>query len=504
MIRLPDAWRRGRRPLAVCLASGAATALALPPFGLLPLGFFGIAALVLLIDDAPSARAAGLRGYVFAFGYFVLGLAWITNAILVRAAEYWWFVPLATPLLSLLLSLFVAVPVALSRLARRGFRRVASLAGLWVLGALAKQFVGTGFPWNPLGSIAELPGRVGDVLIQPASLVGVHGLTLLVILIGGGLAVSRRAALAGGLALAAWIGFGVVRSGAPAPPPPGIDVVLVQGDVSEILKLRDFEPLEIFRRYLALTRQGAAQAGTTPFVVAWPESASPYAIDGDQPALDAIANAARPALASYVGALRIDPNGRPRNSLFVISPDARIEAVYDKAHLVPFGEYEPRWFPIQILPGGGMQPGDRHVTLDVPGVPPATPLICYEIVFSGQVTGTGPRPAWILNLTNDDWFANGSGPRQHLQAARMRAVEEGLPLARAANSGISALFDARGHEIVRLAFGERGILVRPLPGALPPTLFARFGLWIPFALALVATVVGFAPSGVRRRVEADS
>ena len=144
-----------------------------------------------------------------------------------------------------------------------------------------------------------------------------------------------------------------------------------------------------------------------------------------------------------------------------------IAAIYDKWHLVPFGEYQPDWFPcgIQIVPGGGFARGPGPRTLHVPGLPPVGPLICYEAIFPGQIVDSADRPAWIVNITNDAWFGNSSGPRQHLAAARMRAVEEGLPLLRAANTGITAAFDARGHELARLERATAGALVVPLPAA---------------------------------------
>jgi apolipoprotein N-acyltransferase len=173
------------------------------------------------------------------------------------------------------------------------------------------------------------------------------------------------------------------------------------------------------------------------------------------------------------------------------------DGIYDKWHLVPFGEYEPGWFPapFQVVPGGGFRPGPGPRTLHVPGLPPVGPLICYEAIFSGQVVDAADRPAWLVNITNDAWFGNSTGPRQHLAAARMRAVEEGLPLMRAANTGISAAFDPRGHVLARLGMDRAGVLVVDLPPALPPTLFAQLGLWIPALIGGVALGFGLVATG---------
>ena len=178
------------------------------------------------------------------------------------------------------------------------------------------------------------------------------------------------------------------------------------------------------------------------------------------------------------------------------------QAIYDKWHLVPFGEYIPDWLPlpIMVLPGDGFAAGPGPRTLHVPGLPPVGALICYEAIFPGQIVDRSDRPAWLVNVTNDAWFGNSSGPRQHLAAARMRAVEEGLPLMRAANTGISAAFDARGHELGRIGMqtdrhAGRGRFLAPLPA----TVFARLGLWLPAITSSVALGVGL----MARRITAS-
>jgi apolipoprotein N-acyltransferase len=311
---------------------------------------------------------------------------------------------------------------------------------------------------------------------------------------------SRRWRAAGVTLLVCWVGTGLARLAEPAPPPPGINVVLVQGNVAEGQKLNRSVMMAIFSRYLDLTREGLAKAGYGPAVVVWPETASPFLLESDQGAREAIsaATAGRPAL---IGAVRFGRDERPRNSLFALTDYGRISGIYDKWHLVPFGEYQPDWLPlgIQIVPGGGFESGPGPRTLQVPGLPPVGPLICYEAIFPHQVIDPSDRPAWMVNVTNDAWFGDSSGPRQHLAAARMRAVEEGLPLLRAANTGISAAFDARGHELARLGMEQTGTVVVALPGALPATLFARGGLLIPGLLALGILAVGVA--GRRLRVD---
>jgi apolipoprotein N-acyltransferase len=491
-------WRGWRAGLGA-LGFGALAALALPPVYALVLLPVALPGLLALIGSARGVREAGWRGFCFGFGLNLVGLYWITEAILVEAAKFWWLVPLAVPALAAVLALFVALPAAVARIAAPGWRRASVLAGGWVLADIARQFFATGFPWNPLGSVWALPGIAGTIALQPAAFVSVHGLTLFTLLIAATPALGGRAMAAGGAALLLWAGVGEARLRlAVASPPPGVAVVLVQGNVPEGQKWDRAFARATFERYLALTAEGVARAGR-PAVVVWPETASPYLLAQDAPARAAIAAAAdgQPAL---VGSVRFDAAGRPRNSLLAIGGDGRLQAIYDKWHLVPFGEYQPTWFPlpIQVVPGGGFAAGPGPATLHVPGLPAVGALICYEAIFPAQGVAEADRPQWLVNVTNDAWFGNSAGPRQHLAAARLRAVEEGLPLMRAANTGISAGFDAFGREIGRLGLGRTGVLVLLLPGFLPPTPIARFGLLLPLLLAAGVTLGGFAP-GWRRR-----
>lgn len=479
------------RRFAQAVGWGAVSALALPPLHVIPVLLLAIPALLRMIGRAPGWRGAAWVGFGFGLGHHIVGLYWITEAILVEAARFWWLVPFAVPALAAVLAVFIALPCALARRVAAGPARACVLAGAWVLADLARQFVATGFPWNPFGSVWAMPGVAGDVFIQPAAWVGVHGLTLATILLAG---LGWRVALAG---VVVWGGLGWWRLSGDAPPAPGIAVVLAQGNVPQGEKWDRARALGVFQRYLGLTAEGIAQAGALPAVVVWPETASPYLLAQDENARAAIARAAGPAWV-LAGSVRWDAVGRPRNSLMALQGAGPPAAIYDKAHLVPFGEYDPGWLPlpVQVVPGDGFGAGPGPQSFALPGLPAYGAMICYEAAFPGQVVGA-PRPAWLVNVTNDAWFGNSAGPRQHLAAARMRAVEEGLPLARAANTGISALFDARGHEILRLDMNTTGAAAAPLPGALPPTLFARLGLTLPAGLALLVLAAGF---GLRRRV----
>ncbi|MGH7068387.1 MAG: apolipoprotein N-acyltransferase [Acetobacteraceae bacterium] len=485
----------GIRADIAAIVAGALAALALPPWHLLPTLPLAVAALLVLIAAAPGGargvRRAARRGYWFGFGYFALGLYWITDAILVRAASFWWLVPFAVPLTALGLAIFIAVPAGLARLFPAGLPRVLGFAGLFTVGELARGLVLTGFPWNLWGSIWALPGLAGNVFIQPAAWVGVYGLSVVTTLVAGLPTLGRRGVIAAFAILAVWAGAGFARLRGPEPPSSALRVALVQGDIPETMKFDHARALHIFEIYLGLTRQAARAADGHPLAVVWPEAASPYLLDRDGAARAAIAAAAGAGVPVLAGSIRFDRQGHPRNSLIVVEGSGPPLAIYDKWHLVPFGEYQPKWLPlpIEVVPGGGFKAGPGPRTLKVPGLPPFGPLICYEAIFSGQIIGR-TRPDWLVNITNDAWFGNTAGPRQHLAAARMRAVEEGLPLLRAANTGISAAFTARGREIDRLAWGQRGFLMVRLPGPLAPTLYARFGLAIPAVLAVLMLVAG--------------
>jgi apolipoprotein N-acyltransferase len=479
-----------RADLAALLAGGLSV-LALPPVHAIPVLLLTVPCLLCLIQSARRPVIAARRGWWFGFGLYSGGLYWVTEAILFEAARFWGLVPFAVPALAAVLALFIAAAAAVARRARPGWPMALTLAGAWVLTDLARQFVATGFPWNPLGSVWELPGYVGDVLIQPACLIGVHGLTFLTVLLATTPVLGWRWRVAGVGLLLLWCGFGVLRLQQKPPPAPGVTVLLIQGNVAQGQKWDQSLLIGIFQRYLSLTREALAGAGDGPAVVVWPETASPALLQTDAPARELIAQALGDHQA-LIGAVRFDAARRPRNSLFALGPGGVIEGIYDKWHLVPFGEYQPDWLPlgIQVVPGGGFARGPGPRTLHLPGLPPVGALICYEAIFPNQVIDESDRPAWMINVTNDAWFGNSAGPRQHLAAARLRAVEEGLPLLRAANTGISAAFDAKGHELARLGMRQTGFVAVPLPGALPTTLYPRLGLLLPGAVGVLAIFFG--------------
>lgn len=496
----------GRRSLLAAFLLGLLSALALPPLYLVPVLLLAIPGLLALLDGAGSARRAALLGFVFGWGHHIAGLYWISHALLTDPWRWGWLVPVAVPGLALPLAAYLALTALLAWQARPGWPRALALAGGWTLLEWLRGLLFTGFPWNAIGTVWAF-----DALpLQGAALVGMHGLTLATLLLAALPALGRRAMAGGVAALALLGGLSAWRlHGTAEPDSPGVNLLLVQGNIQQEAKWREDQRWPIFRRYLELTREGAAAAPTDrPLAVIWPETASPFLLPQDEAARGYAAQVLPPQAVLLAGSVRAewDAQGQLRhlyNSLSAVDARARLLGTYDKAHLVPFGEYMPLrgLIPIRVVQGAvDFAAGPGPVAMAPAGLPAFSPLICYEVIFPAAVT-PADRPAWLLNVTNDAWFGYSAGPFQHLAAARLRAVEEALPLARAAQTGVSAVFDAKGRQVARLGLGQGGSVLAPLPGALPPGIFARWGnvtALLPAALVLSVALLLPLLSGRRK------
>ncbi len=470
---------------------------------LLPVLLLSLPALLIMAAEAPSARRAAWIGLFWGWGFHVAGLHWLTLAVLTEVERFWWLVPIAVPALALPLGAFAVIPALAVRLAAPGWPRVLAFAGAWVAAEMLRGVLFSGFPWNLLGTVwafASLP-------IQSAAWIGVHGLSLATVLLGLAPTLGRRgwAGLAAGLAAIGLVGL--FRLWPEEPDPEPVALVLVQGNVAQEAKWREDTRMPIFRRYIELSADGVRlaqqEAPSSRPVVIWPETASPYLLANDPEARRLATEPLPPGALLLAGTVRAEFGGDGRasrvwNSLVALDAEGTVLDAHDKSHLVPFGEYMPLrgLLPLRLVHSAmdfSAGPGPRAVAL--PGLPAYSALICYEVIFPAAVT-PAERPGFLLNITNDAWFGVSAGPHQHLAAARMRAVEEGLPLARAAQTGISAVFDSRGRTVARMDLAETGVVVAPLPRAGSPTAFARLGLALPLGL-IVCTLLG-AAIGTRR------
>jgi apolipoprotein N-acyltransferase len=469
---------RGVPALPLAFAAGAAAVLALPPFSVLPAAPLAFGALFLLVSGVGTSRAFAL-GWVFGLGHFAFGLSWIAESFTVEAERYGWMAVPAIVGLSALLALFPALAcAAFARLRIGGATGAAVFAACWTAAEWLRGHVLTGFPWNLAGYVlVEF-----DPLRQPAAWIGSYGLGFVVVLISALAAVALRAEgrrRAGALAFAGLLGLALAGAGwlrlvAAPVEETGVRLRIVQGNVVQADKWRPELRAETFARYLRLSaRPGAFD------VLLWPETAFPGYLDEDAAAVDRIAEMLGSGRVLLTGAPDRVADGQGARYFNAVQAydSGGLVAGHAKHHLVPFGEYVPRWLPIGRLveTPGDFTPGPGPRTLALPGLPPVGIAICYEIVFPGQVADDVIRPDWIFNATNDAWFGTSIGPRQHLASARMRAVEEGLPVVRAANTGISAVIDAEGRLRDRLGMERTGIVDATLPASRPATLYGRLG-----------------------------
>ncbi len=486
------------------LAGGYGVLGVLAAAGQAPLGWWplSLVALVLMFQTLPGAgdaRAWGVRLWLAGTGFFGASLFWIVEPFLVEPESHAWMAPFALVGMAAGMALFWALAGWLAARAASGRARLVALVAALVLLELARGWVLTGFPWAMLGH-----GLIGTPFMQLAAFTGAGGLSLVLLLLALfavlGKAPGQRAA--GALAALALLGGLWLWGGAHATLPPDREGVvrLVQPNAPQAEKWREENIYMFFSRLLDLT---SAPASPAPDLVLWPETAVPFLLehagDGLMMMADAMAGHG-PRTRLGFGVQRIE-EGRFFNSLALIDTQAEVLELYDKHHLVPFGEYVPlverllgpgyAGFAARQLQGYSPGPGPRVLDLGPLGL--ALPLICYEAIFPRHLR-TPTRPDWVMQITNDAWFGDLSGPYQHLAQARLRAVEQGLPVLRVANTGVSAVIDARGGVVAALELGATGYLDMPLPGALPPTFYARLGDW-PVLLLLLTLLGGAALAG---------
>ncbi len=491
-IQRQSRWR-GR---LIVMGFGMLGACALPPLHLLPLLVPAFAGLIWSFAAATRRRAAFGAGWWFGFGYFVAGLYWLAIPLTLDLVRFGWMIPFAVFGISGVLALFTGLATWITHETRLGgAARVLMLAAAWGGAEWLRGYVLTGFPWN----LTATAWTATPAMIQSAALYGAYGLSAITVAICampallGDQHVARTSAfrwIAGAVvALAAiWIAGMIRLATAENGTVDGVRLRIVQGNIAQSLKWDPARRQTNFDTYLRLTNSEGFNRITH---VIWPETAidfrfqTRFASARLGSANEARLRAAIPAAGLLItGAVR-DQTGKAYNSVHAIDSSGAIVATYDKHHLVPFGEFVPLRGVLgalgieKIVHGRGdfdAGPGPR--TLTHAKLPPVSPLVCYEAIFPGSVASRRSRPMWLLNVTNDAWFGHSSGPYQHLASARLRAVEEGLPLVRAANTGISAIIDAYGRELERLDLGKRGTIDGGLPKAIARTPYGRFGDWM--------------------------
>ena len=498
------------RVLAIlAFISGALGALALPPFGLWPFMALPLSAFaVLLIFEIPFASFIQ-RAFLIGFGYFIAGLWWLGVAFFVEPDQFAWALPLGVLGLPAVLALFplagLIIARALVRIKLPAWPALIIGLGIseWMRG-----FLFTGFPWNSFG----IAFASNLSLMQMASLVGQNGLDVLAIMILSSpafLFLARRKGEVGValLLLLALFSFGQIRLiNATDEFVPHVRLRILQPDVPLDDKFSGENAAEIMQSYLTLSTKGSYPArdgmiGITHLI--WPETAFPFLVDESPEARAQIASILPEGAALITGAVRRERNQFGNsifyNSILVMDDQGAVLSHADKVHLVPFGEYLPfaDWLEKLgikqfVSTPGGFSAGVRRVMLQAPNLPLFAPLVCYEAIFSGAVVPSGSiRPELLINVTNDGWFGLTPGPAQHFALARLRAVEEGLPLVRAANNGISAVVDPYGRMIASLGLGEKGTLDADLPKAIAPPIFVTHPGYGAIALALLLLVVAF-------------
>ena len=473
--------------MALAILAGAIGALAQPPFNLFAALFVSFTLLVWLMDGSTGSADGGvfaklrsffLLGWLFGFGYFVAGLWWLGNALLVDADEFAWALPLAVFGLPAYLAIFYGLATLLAGILwSDGLGRLAALAAAFGLAEWLRGFVLTGFPWNAIGYGAmPIP-----LMMQSSAVLGIFGVTVLAVFVFSAPAlIGTRKDMRTGLALAALLlcahlGFGAWRlsvadaelalvKGA------GSAVRIVQPLIDQSRKLDDSERSAIFEEHLALSALPPQDGDKGPDVIVWPETSIPFILTDNPDALSRIADVLQDGQVLVTGAVRSEgagPGAAPRyyNSIYVIDSQGQIISASDKVHLVPYGEYVPyedllRYLGVSdaiAMPGGFTAAPSRSL-LTLPGGLSFYPLICYEAIFPEEFSNGIERAAALLNVTNDGWFGDTPGPYQHFLQARLRAVETGLPLIRAANTGISAFVDPFGRISKALVYNQKGVI----------------------------------------------
>lgn len=501
-----------RFPKTAVLIAGALSALAMAPFFIWPLLALGVCVFVVAAASAPTPRAGGLVGFCFGMGYFTAGLHWIPNALVVDNPAFVWLVPPAMVGLPALLSLcWFAAGWFTVRFSQRGtLARSVLLLAMLAVAEYGRAFFLSGFPWNLFGYVWGF----SPAMMQGAALGGIYGLTGFTIfwmatpaLVWQSFShpkIMKPLLLAAAISVTAAYGYGTLRLAA-NPPALRDDfaVLIVQPSIPQRDKWDGGKAVAHFMKHVRIGARAMADytppPGLKSLAVLWPETSLDGALLDQAPeAAQTLARmmSGHPYRVALVSGLwRRDGQDRYYNSIGAFSVDGdgrlRLDSVYDKHHLVPFGEYLPLEDTLHLTPlvgFAGFQRGPGPRVLQSPATPPFTPLVCFESIFPWYAASGGAD--WIANVSNDGWYGDTPGPYQHLVMTRFRAIEQGKPLARAASTGISALIDPYGRVVARLGYDVSGSVLSRVPSpTLHRTPYDRMGNTLYFLTILGA--IGF-------------
>lgn len=498
------------------LVAGGALALALPPVHFIPVLFIAIPLWLMLLERAPTPKRAFWMGWLFGFGYFIAGLYWIAAALLVDITRYWWVMPFAVGGLPFLMAFYWGLAaLAWHYLPWRGWPKLLAFAVIFTLCEYLRGVLFTGFPWNYLGYVWTifLP------MLQSTALFGVVGLSFLTVLLAllpyayitrqHGHHRQRNVfsviVVVCVIGLVAW-GCGRL-SHAPKAMLKTPLVRIVQPNIAQEAKWSPEQQEQHRKKLWRLSK--VTDGGLVPGLIVWPETAIALidTLDVRVWQSELYDNLHKDTLLA-TGTLETDlAEGEDEpsyyNRLTVFNNQGEPLATYSKSHLVPFGEYLPlqKYWPVTPLAvtAGAFTAGQGVETLVINEFPSFSGLVCYEVIFPDQVVNAKNRPAFMVNVTNDGWYGRTSGPYQHLAITQTRAVEQGLPMVRAANTGISAMIDAQGRIVASLKLGEEGRIETPLPQTLPPTIFARYGTQSWMLLLGLCFVIAFLGQSVQQK-----
>lgn len=490
-------------PYLYSLLGGLTAAFSMPPAGLWPCLLIGVSVVFYQWFHAARYRAAFFHGYLFGIGYFTTGLWWIGNALLIEGNEFWWVWPISVIGLPALLSFFTGLSLAIAKIFFHQARLSTwiGFAALLTLSEMVRGTIMTGFPWNLYGYAWS---RVPEML-QSASLFGSYTLTFLTLLLAAApaflwLARLDRVRRTAGAALAIVLtlslyGYGAWRLSHETTYNDNVVVRVVQANIEQSMKWDASLIVPHFEKHLDLSAKAPIEQD---LFILWPETAIPPMLLDNEIARDKIEAllTSQSTGNAYLltGALvhKADETGeRYYNALLAFDKRAEVRAAYAKTRLVPFGEFIPfqQWIPLRpVVQFQGFERGDGPNSYQIDNMPAFSPLVCYEIIFPGRVVDKDDRPALLAAVTNDGWYGDSAGPHQHFFQVTVRAIEEGLPAIRSANTGISGIIDPYGRIVAQSDLFAETAIDAMLPAALPPPPFARTGngIWLLALLTIVS------------------